>query len=273
MTQVRIPEKWSFLQSTIDTENDNIDNFIVSDVSSGIWPDSNNIFNALNDMDPKQVRYVVLGQDPYPRPVSATGISFFDGEVLDWQGKMSPSIRNIIKSILISRDLCEPDTKVAQMRQTISSINFPQPQEFFDRTRKNGTLWLNTSLTFGGKAAKTLREHLNFWKPTINTIIEHVIAESEHTVAFLLFGGKAQKLEKSIQKKADKAGKQIVFVRNCHPMMQAFHDECCFLEIPEFVDIVFNETENKKRTLGGEKGSKIHPLLDDLEFQDPKAEE
>lgn len=60
-----------------------------------IHPDMNNIFNALKYTDYKDVKVVILGQDPYHQPNQAHGLSF---SVLKGINP-PPSLQNIYKEI------------------------------------------------------------------------------------------------------------------------------------------------------------------------------
>jgi len=65
-----------------------------------IYPDTKNIFNALNTTDFDKIKVVILGQDPYHWKWQAHGLSF---SVPEWV-KIPPSLRNIYKEIWVERD-------------------------------------------------------------------------------------------------------------------------------------------------------------------------
>ncbi len=110
-----------------------------------------------------QVRYVLVGEGPYPREESATGVCFMDGAVSNlWseQGLSKPvnratSLRNFMKMLLVSEGLLQPDetgalalvSVSAQARSADSGFiqTLPQLQQ---QLTKHGFLLLNAALVF-----------------------------------------------------------------------------------------------------------------------------
>ncbi|MDD5549578.1 MAG: uracil-DNA glycosylase, partial [Sulfurovaceae bacterium] len=91
--------------------------FLENDI--GYIPKKENIFNAFKTLKKNDVKYVLFGQDPYPRELSATGYAFIDGNVksifekngtLSREVNRATSLRNFIKMTLVARgDLSEDD--------------------------------------------------------------------------------------------------------------------------------------------------------------------
>ncbi len=74
----------------------NLRKFLVNEYKTqNIHPDMNNIFNALKYTDYKDVKVVILGQDPYHQPNQAHGLAF---SVLKGVNP-PPSLQNIYKEI------------------------------------------------------------------------------------------------------------------------------------------------------------------------------
>ena len=59
-----------------------------------VYPD--HVFRALELTAPRQVRVVILGQDPYHGPGQAQGLAF---SVAPGQPKLPPSLRNMLKEV------------------------------------------------------------------------------------------------------------------------------------------------------------------------------
>lgn len=192
------------------------------------FPDREHTFRAINNVDISKVKIVIFGQDPYPRKESATGYAFWDGAVTNWKQPLSPSLRNIFKSVLISKKLAVPTDSVAKLREIVAKNNLPEPGEFFQKSIDNGVLWLNTSLTFTSKDTKELKRHLKFWNPIIKKIISAILSESEKIV-FVFWGSKAKELQKIINKIDTKCSYE--YVENNHPMMDTFHIKNTFDDI------------------------------------------
>ena len=172
---------------------------------------------------------MIFGQDPYPRETSATGIAFYDGEVTSWQNKLAPSLKNILKSALMSSGMATPADTIATLRKTVVRNKLLEPPQWFEYTIANGVLWLNTALTFSGKEKAALDRHTKFWAPIIEEIIR-VILVSKHEsddqykgIVFAFWGGNAQKLAKTVNRCSSSA--PSVKVESCfasHPCTNTF---------------------------------------------------
>ena len=79
-----------------------IQNFLKSEIKSAktIYPQQDDIFNALKLTDFNDIKVVILGQDPYHGPWQAHGLSF---SVQEWV-KVPPSLKNIYKEIWVDRE-------------------------------------------------------------------------------------------------------------------------------------------------------------------------
>lgn len=89
---------------------------------------------------------------------------------------------------------------------------------------EQGVCWLNTSLTFTSTDQTDLKRHLAWWKPVVEKIIEVIleakasqIDKEKSALVFVLWGGHAQKLVKSVEKLNGKHKLDIRFVEANHP--------------------------------------------------------
>ncbi|PPI88277.1 uracil-DNA glycosylase [Candidatus Pantoea edessiphila] len=133
-----------------------------------IYPSQENVFNAFRLTELKDIKVVILGQDPYCRPNQAHGLAF---SVLPGT-KIPPSLRNIYKELL----------------QDIS--DFKQPNHgFLESWAEQGIMLLNTILTVEeGK----VHSHAQFgWEIFTNKVID-VINYNCNGIIFLLWGIHAQ---------------------------------------------------------------------------------
>ena len=74
----------------------NLRKFLVQEYKSQtIYPNMNDIFNALRYTDYKDVKVVILGQDPYHQPNQAHGLCFSVNDGVPFP----PSLNNIFKEI------------------------------------------------------------------------------------------------------------------------------------------------------------------------------
>jgi uracil-DNA glycosylase len=168
-------------------------------------PTRSNIFNAFRTLAKDDVKYVLFGQDPYPRRESASGYAFIDSavkEIFNTNGALAKevnratSLRNFIKMALVARgDLNLDDTSP----EAIKKINKTNLIHSIDELRKNfernGVLLLNTSLIFTDK--KSCAYHAKAWQPFITDLLSSL---DNSKVKLILFGNFARELYKSIPK-------------------------------------------------------------------------
>lgn len=131
-----------------------------------IYPDKFDIFNALHFTDYKDVKVVILGQDPYHGPNQAHGLSFSVKPGV----KTPPSLLNIYKELNTDLNCYIPNNG------------------FLKKWADQGVLLLNTSLTvIAGEA----NSHRNIgWEIFTDKVISLVNDKSE-PVVFLLWGNNA----------------------------------------------------------------------------------
>jgi len=123
-------------------------------------------FRALRLLAPDDVKVVVFGQDPYPRPGHATGLAFSAGH-----GK-PVSLRRIFEILKADRPGWQP------------------PQRWvLDGWARQGVLMLNAVLTVEVGAAGA---HMNCGWQSLTSDIVRVLAERAEPPVFLLWGKPAQ---------------------------------------------------------------------------------
>jgi len=150
--------------------------YIADKRASGItiYPQDSQIFTALTMTPLKDVKVVILGQDPYHGENQAHGLSFSVPKGI----KIPPSLRNIYKELA-----ADIDGFTVPTHGNLSSW------------AKQGVLLLNTVLTVEqGKAHS--HKHLG-WEKYTDKIIA-LINEQLTDVVFLLWGTHAQKKGKTI---------------------------------------------------------------------------
>lgn len=142
-----------------------------------IYPSQEKILNALALTAPKDVRVVILGQDPYHGPNQAMGLSFSvpQGE------KLPPSLRNIYKEM--AADL---------------GCSMPESGDLTSWAQQ-GVLLLNTTLTVREHAANS---HSKLgWQVLTNFVIEQCFSLPQ-PVVFLAWGRHAITLVEDARSRA-----------------------------------------------------------------------
>ncbi|CAM3014192.1 uracil-DNA glycosylase [Hathewaya histolytica] len=132
-----------------------------------IYPDMNDIFNALKYTPYKDVKVVILGQDPYHGPNQSHGLSFSVKPGV----KTPPSLVNIYKELNSDLGCYIPNNG------------------YLKKWAEEGVLLLNTVLTVRAGEANS---HKNKgWEKFTDKIIS-LINEKNDPVVFILWGNNAQ---------------------------------------------------------------------------------
>jgi uracil-DNA glycosylase len=152
----------------------------------------------------ERVRYVLVGEGPYPRAESATGVCFMDGAVGElWSeaGLSKPvnratSLRNFMKMLLVADGQLQPGETggaalapvAAQARSNGSIRTLAQLQ---DNLVAEGFLLLNAALVFRKHVAPALDARA--WLPFLQTVLA-VLADRAAPPTLVLWGKIAEQL-------------------------------------------------------------------------------
>lgn len=166
------------------------------------FPSKENYFNAFKTLPKEKVKYILFGQDPYPREESAGGYAFIDMKVehlfsdsgLSKEVNRATSLRNFMKMALIANyKLGKEDTS----QEAIAALNKTDMINSIEELRlnfeKNGVLLLNTALIFTDK--KSSAKHVNAWRPFMQNLLLHLEKEE---ITLILFGSHAKALKKHL---------------------------------------------------------------------------
>jgi len=162
-------------------------NFLTNEYKTKtIYPDKYDIFNALHFTSYKDIKVVILGQDPYHGPGQAHGLSFSVNPGI----KIPPSLLNIYKELNSDLDCYIPNNG------------------YLKKWADQGVLLLNTSLTVRAGEANS---HKSIgWEIFTDKIIS-LVNEKEDPVVFLLWGNNA------IKKKNLITNKRHLILTSVHP--------------------------------------------------------
>ncbi|GLW56896.1 ADP-ribosyltransferase domain-containing protein [Kitasatospora phosalacinea] len=165
-------------------------------------------FQALKPNPPGKWKVVVFGQNPYPRPESATGIAMFDNTFQDWKDSQFGrvvSIRCIIKAAAMWKYGIPKKTPIADLRALLAQHGTVQPPEWFQAMLTQGVLLLNAALTASSDGSTSPAVHTKFWKPVAEKIVEEVLRakqegpEEDRGVVFAWWGTHARALKQSVE--------------------------------------------------------------------------
>lgn len=155
-------------------------------------------------------QYVLVGEGPYPREASATGVCFMDGAVgslwcatgLSKQVNRATSLRNFMKMLLVANGTLLPGNTSGDAMAPVAAAALAHPQqtiqtlgELQDNLHAHGFLLLNASLVF--------RKHVppvkdaRAWKPFLEVVLQALVghaAASARPPATLVLWGKIAEL-------------------------------------------------------------------------------
>lgn len=172
-----LPEAWSKpelgLVSILESENFTKLNKVLLDLESKklLRPEYKNIFKALEYTKPEDVKVVILGQDPYPKPNDAIGLSF----AVNHNQPVPRSLKNMY--IELKDDL---------------GIDNTSTHGDLTQWAKQGVLLLNTTLTT--EVTKSNEHRNTAWSTFTSKLIMDLdqMSTPEHPIIFVLWGNDAK---------------------------------------------------------------------------------
>jgi len=166
-------ESWKPLFDKYDFRD--IDDFY--SINSDIYPKKEDIFRVF-EMDVREIKVLLLGQDPYHGPGQAHGLSFSVPDGV----KIPPSLRNIYKELQI------------EFPERGYKFNSGNLEQWFYREK---IFLLNSSLSvIKGKPGSMM----DVWEEFTNDVIKFISKKNKNCV-FLLLGNFAKAKESFIENK------------------------------------------------------------------------
>lgn len=186
----------------------------------------------------EKVRFILMGESPYPRAESANGYAFWDNSVQSlWsQGGLSKpvnkatSLRNWIKMLLLSRGELNQLVSQQAIARLDKSHLVQTAEQLFRGMMKKGILLLNASLVYSeGK----VQWHAKHWRPFMLSFLDQ-IAQFKPDVQLILLG----KLAESIPQ-----DKLPVGLLAEHPYNVSFITNTNVLAFFKPLDLLLNDTD------------------------------
>lgn len=157
------------------------------------------------------VRYVLVGEGPYPRPESATGVCFMDGAVgalwaekgLSRQVNRATSLRNFMKLLLVADEYLTLEQTSGEVMAGVAS-KARAPDTTFIQTlielqanlTKQGFLLLNAALAYRPHVPPF--KEAKAWRPFLQTVLDaladHADKERRSPPTLVLWGKVAELL-------------------------------------------------------------------------------
>ena len=167
---------WQQALGSVRSQISAISEVLTAKMSDGvvICPSPDRIFAALGP-SPKQIKVIILGQDPYPNPSHATGLAF---AVPKNSSRLPPTLKNILKEV-------QSDLNLSQL-----------PECDLASWQSQGVLLLNTLLST--ESGQSLAHSNIDWKPITDEII-HAVLRANPTVIAVLWGNFAQTYQSAFE--------------------------------------------------------------------------
>lgn len=173
-----------------------------------VYPPLNDVYRALELVQPDKVKVVIIGQDPYINKGQANGLAFSVGDGV----KIPPSLLNIYKELNIEYGYDIP--KVGSL----------------EKWAKQGVLLLNASLTV--KEGEAMSHSKLGWDKLTDSIIRKV-DEINDGVVYILWGNFALKKKTLISNETSK------IIECAHPSplsaSRGFFNSGCFKKCNEYL--------------------------------------
>lgn len=191
-----IPSTWKPILSPHFSTLDAIANAL--DSKENVLPPRDSIWAALDSLEQKDIRIVILGQDPYPTPGNAHGFAF---SVLPTVHPVPASLKNIYK----------------ELSTDFPSFSIPT-HGYLKKWVDQGVLLLNTILTVD--VGEPLSHSKIGWESVTDHLLQSIAEHTDHVI-FLLWGKTAQQKKKLIQPWMETKGHRIF--ESAHPSPLSAH--------------------------------------------------
>lgn len=144
------------------------------------------------------LRYLLIGESPYPRAESANGIAFYDAAVGDlWSDSglakavnRATSLRNIVKTALLAEGLVEPDRGGRITQQAITRLDktglVQSLAGLFENLERAGFLMLNATPVL--HPARKPAQEARFWHDFLDCLLQQIADESGQRITLVLWG-------------------------------------------------------------------------------------
>jgi len=151
------------------------------------------------------LKFILLGESPYPRRESANGIAFYDAAVgslwsehgLSKAVNRATSLRNIVKTALIAEGYLRPDGGGKPVQQAIAEIDkralVQNLAQLFARFEAAGFLLLNATPVLHAQRKPAVEAR--YWRGFLDRLLQAIAGETSPAPTLLLWGRIAKLVE------------------------------------------------------------------------------
>ena len=172
--------------------------YVESLLHDGNWlPGSDRLLAAFR-RDRAAVRYLLIGESPYPRAESANGIAFYDAAVGElWSDRglskavnRATSLRNIVKTALLAEGHLQRDADGKITQDAIARLDkrplIKTLPELFDNLEHAGFLMLNATPVLHPQRKPAVEAR--YWTDFLEQLLVLIAQRCPHRVTLLLWG-------------------------------------------------------------------------------------
>lgn len=162
------------------------------------WLPGSDQLLAAFQRDRAGLRYLLIGESPYPRRESANGIAFYDaavGELWSDTGlskavNRATSLRNIVKTALLAEGLLQRDADGKITQEAIAGVDkhrlIQSLPELFDNLEAAGFLMLNATPVLHPERKPAVEAR--YWRDFLQQLLALVAQHSSQRITLLLWG-------------------------------------------------------------------------------------
>jgi uracil-DNA glycosylase len=155
--------------------------------------------------DRSGLRYLLIGESPYPRRESANGIAFYDAAVdslwseqgLSKAVNRATSLRNILKTALLAEGLLHQDEDGRVPQALIAAIDKHQLiqslAELFNNLQQAGFLMLNATPVLHARRKPLLEAR--HWQAFLAQLLTSIAEQATQPITLLLWGKIARQVD------------------------------------------------------------------------------
>jgi uracil-DNA glycosylase len=172
---------------------------------SNDWlPGIDQLFSAFR-RDRQNLRYILIGESPYPRAESANGIAFYDAAVdalwsetgLSKPVNRATSMRNIIKTALLAEGFIEADPEGKISQASIALVDksgmIQTMGDLFQVLQDRGFLMLNATPVLHPMRKPVLEA--KYWRDFLGRLLELLASSTNSSLTLVLWGKIAETIE------------------------------------------------------------------------------
>lgn len=201
-------ESWhAVLHQGLNALDSSHPDYLTALARSSFLPSQHRLFAAFS-LPVSDVKYILMGEGPYPREQSATGYCFMDGAVrqlwssdpsagLSKEVNRATSLRNFIKMLMVADGQINLDTSgaaiapLAQLMRSQPDVYVQTMSELQNNFVKQGFLMLNASLVFRTTVAPAV--DAKAWHVFLEHVL-HALAQQVPKPTLILWGKIADRL-------------------------------------------------------------------------------